>query len=226
MSFADSIRPLVTSVLPESTLQRIRARRRASAFREAGVAFIHVPRAAGTSVAEALYGGFIGHFGVRDLIAAAPKDVLALPRFAIARNPWDRAVSAWSFAKAGGGTSAGGGVRVARAGRYAIAAFDTFESFVTEWLAVRDPEGLDGIFRPQVHYLLDRDGQLALDHLGRLDRIGETQEWLSDTLGRHIVIAHENASPRSDYRDYYTPETRDLVARIYARDIALLGAEF
>ena len=226
MDLAKPLRPLVTTLAPEPWLQRVRARRRGPLFRAAGVVFVHVPRAAGTSLAEALYGRFIGHFGITDLLATGCEEVLALPRFAVGRNPWDRAVSAWSFAREGGGRGRTGRVRVARPGQYDDPAFASFDRFVLEWLPARPLLERDGIFRPQTAYLTRRDGSVPLDYLGRLHRIEETRAWLSDTLGREIALGRENASPRREYRSYYSPETRDAIARLYRADIALLGAEF
>lgn len=203
-------------------MQRIRARRRARQFREAGVAFIHVPRTAGTSIARTLYQAFIGHFGLSDLLAVAPEDVLALPRFTIVRNPWDRAVSAWSFARTGGSRL----VPVSNPGQYQAPAFENFERFVIEWLSAVPVEQRDGIFRPQYRYVLDAEGTLNFSHCGRLEALAETEAWLSDVCERRIAFAALNASERDDYRSYYTPEARDAVARIYARDIALLGYDF
>lgn len=226
IQFFGGLRASVVASTPEPVLQRIRARRRANCFRAAGVVFVHVPRTAGTSITSALYGRFIGHFGLVDLLAVAPADVLALPRFTIVRNPWDRLVSAWSFASAGGGASHHAAIRVHNPEQYAVPEFATFERFVEEWLPAHDPKHIDGIFRPQQDYVLDRQGKLDFDHCGRLESLAATEEWLSDTLHRPIAFTRQNASARTSYRDYYTPRLRDLVARMYAADIALLNYEF
>jgi hypothetical protein len=226
MHFFPELRASLVSVAPEALLRHLRARRRSTLFREAGVAFVHVPRTAGTSAASAIYGRFIGHFGLADLLAAAPADVLALPRFTLVRNPWDRLVSAWSFARAGGGRSEFGMIRMHRPELYAGPEFASFAGFVETWLAARHIEQLDGVFRPQHGYLLDTAGSMDFSHVGRIEALGETEAWLSDTLGRRITLGAQNASERTPYRDYYTPALRDRVAAIYARDIALLGYDF
>jgi hypothetical protein len=216
----------LVSSTPEVVLQRLRARRRADLFRATGVVFIHVPRTAGTSVTSALYGRFIGHFGLADLMAVSSADVLALPRFTIVRNPWERLVSAWSFARAGGGMGEHGAVQVQHPEQYAIAAFTSFESFVEDWLAARRPDELDGIFRPQHAYLLDGEERAEFTHMGRLEDIATTENWVSEVMGRNVCFTRQNASLHQSYRDYYTPRLRDRVAAIYARDIALLGYDF
>jgi hypothetical protein len=213
-------------IVPEPPLQRLRAYRRSNVFRRTGVVFIHVPKAAGTSIAETVFGRFVGHFGVVDVLAACPPDVQALPRFSVVRNPWDRVVSAWTFARAGSGLGGSTTVRIHAARQYRVPAFERFDTFVSEWLAVRDVERLDGVFRPQSAYVTDATGELRLDHLGRLEQLAETEAWLSSVLGRKIEFGRANTSSHEHYRSYYTSETRRKVGEIYARDIALFGYEF
>ncbi len=189
---------------------------------------IHVPRSAGTSLANSLYGVFLGHFTVQDLLAVSPPAILALPRFTVVRNSWSRAVSAWSFARAGGGQEVAGEqrVRIAHPERYQGADFSSFERFVKDWLGNQPLGRLDGVFRYQSDYILDKNGQLAFDHLGRFEQLPATIEWLSDQLGRRLAPVHANRSDVGDYRSHYTPDLRDRVAAIYAKDIALLGYDF
>ncbi len=197
---------------------------------------IHVPRTAGTSLTSAIYGHFLGHFSITSLLAVAPIAVLALPRFAIVRNPWDRLVSAWSFARQGYGngeaTDTGPSpssrdlVRIRHPELYRGPDFATFDSFVLEWFAHRDVRRLDGVFKPQTDYVLAADGSMPFNHLGRIEKLDETIGWLSSQLGRTIALPRFNSSDRDEYRQYYTAQTRDLVARIYARDIAAFGYTF
>lgn len=229
------LRRHVVKFVPEPILNQVRAYRRSGEFRKAAVVMIHVPRAAGTSLSYELYGRFIGHFSVTELIAAAPYDVAALPRFAVVRNPWDRLVSAWSFARRGfslvepaGASSPGDAarVRIRREEQYQIPEFESFERFVQEWLALRDVHRLDGVFRPQVEYVCDPAGAVPLDFLGRFEQLDETAKWLSHATGRQFNLPRLNASERGAYRSHYSPELVQLVGEIYAKDIAAFGYEF
>ncbi|WP_296675386.1 sulfotransferase family 2 domain-containing protein [Novosphingobium sp.] len=210
----------------ELTLQRVRARRRGDSFRDAGTTYIHVPRTGGTSIASAIFGRFIGHFSLADLLAVSGPRVLALPRFTIVRNPWDRLISAWTFASQGRGDAGDISIKVNPRVRKEIQRFHSFEAFVEEWLFVQDTATRDGIFRPQHGYIVDGAGRMRFDHVGRMESMAMTQDWLSDTLKRHVVFGHVNRSARRDYRGYYTPRLRDLVAAAYERDIALLNYDF
>lgn len=224
----DWLHAIAAETVPEPWLQRIRAYRRGRQFGAAGVAMVHVPRSAGTSLGRLIYSAFIGHFTVQDLLAVSSPRILALPRFTVVRNPWSRAVSAWSFARAGGGQELVGErrVRIAHPERYHGAAFASFDGFVNEWLANQAIERLDGVFRQQADYVLDHKGVLAFDHVGRFESLAETIAWLSDQLGQRLEPPHANRSDAGDYRVHYTPQLRDTVAAIYARDNALLGYDF
>ena len=90
-----------SDILPD-WFETLRAYRARNNFRRAGVAFVHVPRAAGLSISRTLYNRDIFHFSASQMRRVLPADVLNLPRFAIVRNPWDRTVSAYHFATQGG----------------------------------------------------------------------------------------------------------------------------
>ena len=223
---AGQVRHFVRSIAPQFAVNALRRARRQDlfgTFRRAGVVFIHVPRVAGTSISHALYPHWINHFTVAEHLETFPDDLIGLPRFAVVRNPWERAVSSWSFARAGAGAE---GVVVNRAGRYQGPQFQSFERFVTQWLPKRNLERVDPIFREQSAYLLDRQGRLAVDHIGRLEDLRTTERWLADLLGAEKRFARLNVSEHGDYRDYYTPELMRMVAKVYARDIDLFGYRF
>ncbi len=145
------------------------------------------------------------------------------PRFAVTRNPWDRLVSAWRFARQGQGT---GGVTagIHRPKRYARATFGTFSAFVKDWLCQQQKSSLDGVFHPQADYVLDANGNSLVDHLGAVESLRDTEIWLSDLLGKTIHFPHNNRSGDSvDYRKFYDDDLRELVASLYERDISSFG---
>jgi chondroitin 4-sulfotransferase 11 len=226
MGLASLGRNLARRMLPEQLLEKRRARKRSADFLRAGVTFIHVPRSAGSSIADALYGKFIGHFTVQQMLEACPEDVLALPRFTVVRNPWDRLVSAYEFARAGGGTEGPHMVKISNPSRYRRAEYSDFATFVRAHVVGFDAQKLDGVFRPQMYYIRDDQGKLPFDFIGRFDQLETTEQWLGDTLHKRVKIPHFNVSQRDDYRRYYNEDTRDLVGRIYADTVETFGFEF
>jgi sulfotransferase famil protein len=213
--------------LPGPLRRGLLVRRRAKYWRRAGIVFIHVPKAAGTSFNEALYGRFIGHPHALDVRRWAPADVRALPSFSVVRNPWDRLVSAWRFARQGRGQG-----ETYRAGmwlpeRYQGPEFETFDGFVRQWLAGRDIGKLDGVFQPQSLFLCDKEGRLLVDHVGRLEDLAPTYAFIEAKVGAMPALGQANRSGDAiDYRTLYTPELAALVGRIYAEDVERFGYRF
>ncbi|MFM5916673.1 MAG: sulfotransferase family 2 domain-containing protein, partial [Novosphingobium sp.] len=205
----------------ESHLERLRAYHRAALMKRVGVAFVHVPRTAGSSISHLLYHRFIGHFPVHALDALDDQDVQALPRFAVVRNPWDRLASAYRFAVAGGGKgplAAKVAPHVARE----VAKAGSFERFVKEWLPARAAGSLDGVFRPQTYYLCNERDELPFDHLGKLSQLYRTEEWLSDILRQRIRLPRANETPENIVATRYDGEMIDITAKIYKPDFVRL----
>lgn len=215
-----------TRVLPATFFEKRSAHLAQDDYLGAGICFIHVPRTAGLSVLRAVYGSdMLRHFTNQQFMKVSGEDARRLPRFSIVRNPFDRVVSAYAIAKQGG---VPGGAQMLHPEQYQEPEFATFDSFVRQYLATHDARKLDGVFKPQVYYLgpPDLGPGKALDHIGHFERLSETEDWLSQTLGRYIHLGHCNESRHGPYHDYYTKATRDLVGRIYRDDIERFGFEF
>ena len=206
--------------LPSGFQRRVLVARRTPLWLDSGIVFIHIPKAAGTAVNEALYGRFMGHVRASDVVRWGSPELRALPRFAIARNPWDRLVSAYRFVKRGGGIGGPNAGRVRRPGQYRVPEFATFDRFVREWLPGRVLSKLDPVFHPQSLYVCSVDGDLLVDHLGRYENLEATFEYLRQTLPSvgHFAESNRSGAP-VDYRTFYTAELRELVASIYADDV-------
>ena len=187
--------------------------------------FIHVPKTGGKSISAELYGtdlheGF-GHASAlfyRDLFGAY--SYRKLFSFAFVRNPWDRAYSAYRFARAGGF-----GFPRAIALQKAIGDRD-FNAFCKEWLAVEDFSDYV-IFRPQHEFICDQTGTIIVSRVCRFERFDEEYEFLRERLGLGAAPERINKSqPGGDYRAVCDEESSSIISRLYARDIALLGYSF
>lgn len=223
MVLLPSMHSVANRVLPLSYFEHQQLRQAMDPFRDAGIVFIHVPKTAGMSIARAIYHRTVWcHFTLPQLLKRGDDDILELPRFTIVRNPWDRAVSAYHFAKMG---TIPGGAQMQHPEHYRGQAFETFETFVREYLGVYDVWKLDGVFRPQSYYL-GPPGRGNFDYIGDFDYMPETEQWLSKTLGRPIRLTHSNATDRAKYRTYYSRTTRNIVAEVYRCDIDRFGFQF
>ena len=80
--------------------------------------------------------------------------------------------------------------------------------------------------RHQHLFLCDNKGDLAVDFVGRFERLNEDFAQVTKRLQLDLNLPHVNASRHRDYRDYYTEEIYDKVTKHWHRDIRLFGYQF
>lgn len=130
-------------------------------------------------------------------------------KFGFVRNPFDRFISFCSFMTRKEGV------------------FDRDPQMVMRHFLFVDPPHQRVHFQSQHIFFTGADGELVSDFVGRV----EDMQASYDEACRRIGIASRplervNQSSRGDYRDYYTPELKQEVARRYARDLELFNYEF
>jgi hypothetical protein len=131
-----------------------------------------------------------------------------LPCFTVVRNPWSRAVSSWKWCMQEKGL--------------APCSFEEFLRIPLE----RMTEQQRFHTLPQWRHVADEHGRIDyLSHLGRLENLGATRDWLADTLGlpRPGELPHLKKSGSDDWRQHYTPATHALVAETFRKDFELFG---
>ena len=132
--------------------------------------------------------------------------------FALVRNPWDRMVSYYHWLRAQGFDHPAVGL----AKSLAFAAFVQTPTVQGSLLA-----------SPYGSYLRDGAGEDQSNLFIRIEHFAQDAQPLFDHLGFDLTLPHANASDRAaGYRDYYTPQTRDLIATTCAEDIARFGYSF
>jgi hypothetical protein len=193
-------------------------------FQETKSIFIHIPKAAGTSIARSIYGMNVGHRKASDYIAVSDSEFKKYYRFSFVRNPWDRAISAYNFVKQGG-TSL---VQPLPNNIYKSSMFNTFETFVTEWLPYQDLRKTDVVFEPQYKYVYDTNNQLLVDFIGKIENIDTDLKKIKLQINKKIEVKQLNKSNRQQegYKAYYTPKSAEIIEKIYHNDIALFNYEF
>lgn len=183
--------------------------------------YVHIPKTAGTSLTNALLGHSTpGHLPLSWFQHIDPEHYRQYYKFTFVRNPWDRLVSAYTYMvrKESRGAETAEWIRFLRG-------FESFEDFVLRWVSEENVER-QKTFVPQHRFVVDKYGMQTLDFVGRFERLQEDYKALCEKLGAGQPLPHANRAERSDYREFYTPKTRDIVARVYARDIELFEYTF
>lgn len=164
--------------IPAEMLRRIDRR---------GILLIHIPKTAGTSLTNFLYGEDIKHRPAFDVAALYPLRFLQYFKVAVAREPLDRFLSAYDYLKQGGTTSMD-----ARFCAKYLSPFDDVNDFVAEWTnsVFRRQVTSYYHFQPQVFYVTYA-GRCIVDRLVRFERL---EDDLSDALGQRISLPARNVT--------------------------------
>ena len=188
-----------------------------------GCIFIHIPKCAGMAVQKSLFGDtYFGHQTIRQYEVALPRGVYRDAwKFTVTRNPWERIVSAWRFLKAGGYHAEDEKYFAETLSRY-----DTFDHFVNDWLVFQDVYHCECLhFKPQLHYICEFNGSVAMDCIIKLSDLSNEYEELRQRFGGRALEVHNEAKGGEvDVSKFYqSSETYKNIARIYAEDIKSLG---
>lgn len=182
--------------------------------------FIHVPKAAGSSVALTLFGEASRHVPYFVYEQANPRKFRAFFKFAFVRNPWDRVVSTYFFLKKGGMNELDRQWAAENLNH-----FSDFNDFVLRWLD--ESRAWSWVhFIPQHYFLCDKDLNLKMDFVGRMENMDADFQFVAKQLGCTRRLEAVNRGSHAHYSEYYTPETIDAVARVYRQDIKLFGYQF
>ncbi len=188
-------------------------RDRIARIAHAGLIFIHIPKTAGMSISQALYGAQVKHLSIRLSRRMAGGRLAELPSFAVMRDPVQRFLSAYRYGRAGGGSSN----RVAEPFRAIYAAFRSIDDALDHVEDAASPYAVDHIFRAQNWYITDAEGQLAVDRLLTLDEIPRLPRLVPgfpDTMIPCLNRSEAIDTPLSDRQC-------DRLIRLYAADMAL-----
>jgi len=186
--------------------------------------FVHVQKTGGSSIEAVLRQndpqiGSPLNAGRRHQGALELKSLLPAQRwdsyfkFAFVRNPWDRLVSWYFMCVQATAPNA--------FARYVMENVPTFEDFV-----VRPTGILERTTRNQLDYLVDADGRMLVDRVGRYEALDADFSDVMRRLGISGALPRANPSAHESYRHYYGDDLRAIVARRFARDIEAFGYTF
>jgi hypothetical protein len=182
--------------------------------------FVHVPKAAGVSINKTLFGNLAGgHYMLKDYQNMyTPKTFNNYFKFTIVRNPYDRIYSAYNFLKQGGFNEAD-----AKWANDNLGHIHSYEQFVKEWLTT-DNAYSKNHFTPQFEYLLNKEGQIGVDFIGKLETIDQDFKTICNKLGIKRNLVHANQSKKNEAVEL-DEEMKTIIRQVYAKDFELLNYE-
>lgn len=197
--------------------------------------FVHVQKTAGTSLTQLLAPHCLQppasrlarlasdlhllpwrqhHFRIHDPLRRA-QSVLPDPvyrdmfKFAFVRNPWSRLVSWYEYILRSEGHHR----------RERVTGLGGFDAFVEHYTG--NPR------RSQWSMLVDRDGGLGVDFVGRLETLDADVARLCQQLGLEAgILPHRNKADSRRWQDYYSPRSVDLVQQRWRKEIEAFGYSF
>lgn len=151
-----------------------------------------------------------GHFGIAQVRPYLGDDVVdRYFKFSFVRNPFDRFVSYCAFMTRQHG------------------AFER-DPQATMRKILFELRPMDHVhFQPQYTLLVDADGALAMDMIGRVETMQASYDAICERIGiPSRALDKVNSSKRGDYREYYDQTLIDSVAELYRRDLELFDYSF
>jgi len=199
--------------------------------------FIHIPKTGGTSIENAiwpslndrrpsdLWMGFTSEFenryqtgGLQHLLAkyvqleVGERIFNEFYKFAVVRNPFDRAVSQYTY----------------MAGRPDLRSFigmnegDSFEKY----LALIKSR-LHVQWECQHKFIFDDRGTLLVDRVARYERFQEDLSEILTVIGVDPrVMGHDLKGARGEYREYYDEDAKEMLVDLYREDLRLFNYAF
>ena len=191
-----------------------------------GFLFIHIPKNAGSSLGNILGINLPSHLYLRDFQnRILPEHFAALKVIAVVRNPWERFLSLYNYAR----------MDVS----YYHNNIDPENSqfgIHEDYQVLKDASLIECAhlltqgalkhshpntqWNPQSEWLKNNDGELATAHfLGRLETLNDTISDLEDLIGPLPPLQHVNRSTEQDYHDLLDLETKKIITAYYEEDI-------
>ncbi len=192
--------------------------------KEKKVIFIHVPKCGGLSIKKLFNFPGPRHNTLRYHLKKHKKECEEFFKFSIVRNPWDRAVSWYSYHS------------TQKCRKTAICYQKSFEQWVKDgcishWTNVDGTQWGDKTGNNpmnQHEFLINEKGKIGIDKIIKLENIEKELEILKKTFGIEGKTPKVNKSkrPKKNYKLMYDEEMKDIIYKKFNKDINLFNYDF
>jgi chondroitin 4-sulfotransferase 11 len=183
--------------------------------------FVHIPKTGGSSVEIALEGcaeelseDIHEQIQLTFAMSKYTDNLSKYFKFCFVRNPWERLVSNYFYKK-----------KRTDANRKKWKK-SSFGDYV---LKRHGPTShMQSLAKySQLYWITDYDENICVDFIGRFENLQEDFNIVCDKIGiPKQELPHTNKSKHKHYTEYYDDETKEIVAKKYAKDIEYFGYKF
>ena len=180
-------------------------------------AFIHINKTAGTSIVDVIGKPFRKHLTVKDVISVIGQQKWDQAyKFTVIRNPWDKVVSQYKHAiKMNSNNMAQKSIEF------------------RDWVSCTYGEPKDPfyyaraqMFLPQVEWLKDFQDKIDVDKIIRFENLNEGINEVFKTLSIDSNLPHLNETYKTNYRDFYDNDSKQIISKWFHEDIQVFGYIF
>ena len=186
-----------------------------SLFLEKKCLFFHIPKTAGISISNSIYGDIKwGHRTVNYYKSYYGDEVFnSLYKFCFVRNPYDRLFSAYTFLKKGGINDQDLAFSEKHLNEYL-----DFEDFVLRGLEKK--EIMEWVhFRPQHTFVCDDNDKMVMDFVGKMENINEDFSYLCKQINVNVELKKLNMS--SVKKNDFSDNIKSIIKSKYQKDFTL-----
>ncbi|MEZ8585575.1 sulfotransferase family 2 domain-containing protein [Vibrio cyclitrophicus] len=181
--------------------------------------FVHIPKAAGTSISKALYGSRQGHHTALSYRKANSSKFSSYYKFTIVRNPWDRLASTYFYL-----------LNSPHEEDYLwaernISKYGDFEAFVSRWLSKESVWEWKHLL-PQSFFITDTESNMIVDNIFKMESIESGFQQIIKHIEPLSVLSHSNKIERQPYKELYNTKLIDKVAMIYEEDVSKFNYKY
>lgn len=177
--------------------------------------FVHINKTGGTSIEKAL------NLPLQHKTALDKKKYIGPEKwdkkfsFAFVRNPWDKVVSHYTYRLNTNQT------------KIKEEAVD-FHNWVKLAYLEKNKKYYDKpkMFMPQMDWISDESGKVLVNFVGRFENFESDFNEICSNLNITASLPHLKKSSRTHYKDYYNPETIEIVRELFKKDIDYFNYRF
>jgi hypothetical protein len=200
--------------------------------------FIHIPKCAGTSIERCLFNNhqpaqtnyknchgwdeknkiWMQHATAEQIKELYVDDFYSFTRFAVVRNPWDRAVSDYIWIKRE--------LKICGSLKDYLLLEGKFNDNRLKLPQTNKSTRADHI-RPQSDFIFSQRGENLVEHICKFENL--QQEFDDVLLKNHLPklkLPHANKTNHKHYTEYYNNETIEIVERKFSKDIKNFNYKF